>query len=214
MKDKKIKVDKIESALINCIDLAIQGQSSRFDIFNTVTKTQLLDACVDYLKYNGYRVIYPTTDLMKFKVTDIDSLITYFYAKLNRLHSNEECVYTHVGRDRSIAKDLIESRIQTTGFSRAEAIKECVMLIDTVFKFEEEFNFKYNLNFSIFSQDNQSWITAKALEIMNRERLKREEIELEELHERVIASRDHSQLGIPNLEELVARINEEENNGK
>ena len=203
-------VDKTHDSLLDKLFVAISDLNQP-SIFGSKTKEDVLDACVNYLKYNGYRIIYPVEAIRK-KIITIDLLIDYFYAKLSKLHSESESVYVHRGRDLGIAKAFIDSRIQSTGFSRLEAIKECVCIIDTVFEFEDEFNFKYNFNFSMFGQVNQGWITAKALEIMDRERLKREESKLDELHTKILATHDQSKLGWDNMEELIAKFDEMEDN--
>ena len=203
-------VDKTHDSLLDKLFVAISDLNQP-SIFGSKTKEDVLDACVNYLKYNGYRIIYPVEAIRK-KIITIDLLIDYFYAKLSKLHSESESVYVHRGRDLGIAKAFIDSRIQSTGFSRLEAIKECVCIIDTVFEFEDEFNFKYNFNFSMFGQVNQGWITAKALEIMDRERLKREESKLDELHTKILATHDQSKLGWDNMEELIAKFDEMEGN--
>jgi hypothetical protein len=203
-------IDKIHNSLIDAIFVAVSDLSQP-NLFGSKTKEDVIEACIKYLKYNGYRIIYPVEIVQK-KVVDIDSLIYYFYAKLSKFHSEAECVYINKDRDRSIAKKFIESRIKSTGFSKLEAIKECVRIIDTIFEFEDEFNLKYNLNFSMFGQDNQGWITTKALEIMDRERLKYDDIKLDELHEKILATHDQSKLGWDNMEELISKFDEMEDN--
>lgn len=203
-------VDKIHDSLLDTIFIAI-SDLNQANIFGSKTKEDVIEACVNYLKYNGYRIIYPVEAIRK-KIINIELLIDYFYAKLSKLHSESESVYVHRGRDLGIAKAFIDSRIQSTGFSKLEAIKECVCIIDTVFEFEEEFNFKYNLNFSMFGQANQGWITAKALEIMDRERLKYEESKLDELHAKILATHDQNKIGWNNMEELIAKFDEMEDN--
>jgi len=201
-------VDKTHDSLLDKLFVAISDLNQP-SIFGSKTKEDVLEACVNYLKYNGYRITYPMEATRK-KITTIDLLIDYFYAKLNKFHSESECVYINKDRDRSIAKKFIESRIHSTGFSRVEAIKECVCIIDTVFEFEDEFNIKYTLNFSMFGQANQAWITTKALEIMDRERRKHEESKLDELHEKILATHDQSKIGWNNMEELIAKFDEVE----
>jgi len=202
--------DKIGESLLNDIAVSISDLNQPV-FFGSKTKDGIIEACIKYLKYNGYRIIYPV-EAIKRKITNIDLLIDYFYAKLSKLHSESESVYVHRGRDLGIAKAFIDSRVQSTGFSRLEAIKECVCIIDTVFEFEDEFNFKYNFNFSMFGQANQGWITTKALEIMDRERLKHDDIKLDELHAKILATHDQSKLGWDNMEELIAKFDEMEDN--
>ena len=203
-------VDKIHDSLLDTIFIAI-SDLNQANIFGSKTKEDVIEACVNYLKYNGYRIIFPVETIKK-RITTIDSLIDYFYAKLSKHHSECESVYVHRGRDLGIAKAFIDSRIKSTGFSRFEAIKECVCIIDIVFEFEDEFNFKYNFNFSMFGQANQGWITAKALEIMDRERLKYEESKLDELHAKILSTHDQNKIGWDNMEELIAKFDEMEDN--
>jgi len=202
--------DKIHDSLLDKLFVAISDLNQP-SIFGSKTKEDVHEACVNYLKYNGYRIIYPVEAIRK-KIVTVDLLIDYFYAKLSKLHSESESVYVHRGRDLGIAKAFIDSRVQSTGFSRLEAIKECVCIIDTVFEFEDEFNFKYNLNFSMFGQANQGWITAKALEIMDRERLRREEAILDALHAKILATHDQSKIGWNDMEGLIAKFDEMEDN--
>lgn len=202
--------DKIGESLLNDIAVSISDLNQPV-FFGSKTKDGIIEACIKYLKYNGYRIIYPVEIIQK-KVVDVDSLIEYFYAKLSKFHSESEHVYINKDRDRGIAKRLVESRIQSTGFSKLEAIKECVCVIDTIFEFEDEFNFKYNFNFSMFGQDNQGWITTKALEIMDRERLKHDDIKLDELHAKILATHDQSKLGWNDMEKLIAKFDEMEDN--
>jgi len=89
---------------------------------------------VETLRERGYRVVkveLPNT------ASSIKDLIDYFYAR--RLFYNPERTFPpsrNFEEDRKYLSVLVKKR-EDTGLSRKNAIKECAVLIETLFRFEE-----------------------------------------------------------------------------
>jgi len=91
------------------------------------------------LRERGYRVIkveFPAT------VSNIKDLLDYFYAR--RFHYNPDRpfpVSRNFDADRKYISNLVKKR-QDTGLSRIQAIRECAVLIETLFRFEKYLKLK------------------------------------------------------------------------
>ena len=123
-------------------------------------------------------------------------------------------MYRNAGRDRSIASSFVKNRMETTGASEEIALKECASIVETVFTHEKEFKFKTDVFFGMFGQSNLSWVTSKAVEIMNKRITKvaeeRSRQEIERIEKEQEANFD---LGFSNIDSVLARIEEEEKDG-
>lgn len=89
---------------------------------------------VKELQERGYRVIkvdFPHV------VSSIKDLLDYFYAR--RFHYNQNRTFPisrNFEADRKYLNNLVKKR-QDTGLSRIQAVRECAVLIETLFRFEE-----------------------------------------------------------------------------
>ena len=173
------------------------------------SEEQLEKACVAYLKHKGYEVVAPK----KFERTikNLDDLVNYFYLLMNSKHPDFFASSYNINKDRAIAKKFVESRMSVKGTGKEYALNECGAIIKTVLDYEEEFNFKFTPTFSIFGQDKLGWVTNRAIEILNKKEVAKKEAHSEELRQQVIESQDMSDLGIGNLDEILARMEEDEN---
>ena len=125
----------------------------------------------------GYRVFDPIR--VKTDVDSISKIARYFYTRLYKKYPNRNRIL-NFGRDNFIAKQLVESRMK--GVDKKVAIQECVGIIDVIFDYEEQFNFKYPIiDMGILGQSKMSWVTEKAISILNYEREKENERRAEEI---------------------------------
>jgi hypothetical protein len=186
--------------------------SDQTNLFAKNNDADLEAACVRFLRHQGYRVGEPFN--YKYKIVKLDDLISFFYTLLDSRHPEYVNVYRNAGRDRSIASSFIKNRVETTGVSEAIALKECAAIIETVFTYEKEFKFKTDVFFGMFGQANLSWVTSKAVEIMNKritkeaEEKSRQDIERIEREQQV-----NFDLGFKDIDSVLARIEEEEKDG-
>ncbi|MFH1931942.1 MAG: hypothetical protein ABIN18_10190 [Pseudomonadota bacterium] len=125
----------------------------------------------------GYRVFDPIK--VKTDVDSIPQIVRYFYNRLYKKYPNRNHI-PNFGRDNSIAKQFVESRMK--GVDKKVAIQECVGIIDVIFDYEKQFNFQYPINdMGILGQSKMSWVTEKAISILNYEREKEKERRVEEI---------------------------------
>ena len=103
-------------------------------------------------------------------VKDVSGLVDYFYSRLfNKYEYLTRLTIRNRSKEMFIASKFIESRMVDGDISKNTAIQECVDIIDTIFEYEEEFCFKLPIkDISILGQGKLSWITQKAVEIINR----------------------------------------------
>lgn len=172
---------------------------------------RLIDTCVEYLKFKGYKIVKPVECICNVKT--LAELVCFFYSLLDLKHP--ECVnsYRNEVKDRVIAKKFIAARMNISNTNKQEALKECVQIIKTIFDYEDEFHFKYELNFNIFGQDKMGWITDKAIKIINRELKYKIESDAEIRREEMIKAQDTENLGFDNLDEILEKL-EKKNNGR
>lgn len=124
----------------------------------------------------GYRVFDPIK--VKTDVDSIPKIVRYFYTRLYKKYPDRNRML-NFGRDNSIAKQFVESRMKDV--SKKVAIQECVDIIDVIFDHEDQFNFQYPINdMGILGQSKMSWVTEKAISILNYEREKEKERRFEE----------------------------------
>lgn len=183
--------------------------SDQSNLFVDDNNTQLINACIEYLKVSGYKII----ELPKYiyTVKSLDELISFFYSMLELKHPGYISGYRNMSGDRAIAKRFVEARIKASGFNKKEALNECTEIIRTVFDHESEFNFKYKITFKIFGQDKLGWVTDKAIQIINNTL----EIENEELAEKrreeMIDAQDTKNLGFDNLQGILDQLEKKNN---
>ena len=197
--------------LIKAIKNSLAGLEQQ-TLFNDDPEIKLVDTCVNYLKYKGFRVIEPKT--FKVNIKNINDLIDYFYLLLSRKHPEKHMTSYNESQDRAIAKRFVDSRIKVTGASKEYALNECGSIIETVINHEEEFKFKFPINFAVFGHNKLRWVTDRAVEILNKNLAKAKEVEAEKLREEAIKSQDITDLGFDDLDDILAKMEEEEDGQK
>jgi len=127
-----------------------------------------IEAAKEILLKAGYRIIDPV--VINDKITNKRQLRDYFYMRLDSKHPNRQRRrMPNIKFDMQIIGRFVDS--QMNGVSEKVAIQECVSIIDTLFDYEEEFKFKYPLtDIGILGQGKMSWITEKAIDLLNKKR--------------------------------------------
>jgi len=155
--------------------------ADQYDFFNktnTMEDTRIEDA-KKLLINKGYKITGPFVG--KSEVTSVLKLRDYFYTRLfNKYPKKINDTVRNFGKELSITKQMVESRME--GVNKKHAIEECVTIIDTIFDYEDAFKFKFPIiDIGILGQKNCEWITEKAVDIMNRNKIKEEEERRDEL---------------------------------
>jgi len=131
----------------------------------------LSQACVKYLRYKGFKVVEPDKPTHT-NISKLDDLIFHFYGLSDRLHPELKTSYRNLAQHRKLASALVKSRMDACGYGFKAALQECAEIIDTIFNHEAEFNFTVPISFGILGQKNCGWITDKAIQIINKNKLK------------------------------------------
>ena len=194
--------------LIRAIKVAVSSLDQNTIFESDFKEEKVEEACVAYLKFKGYRIGSPK----KFSViiSDTKGLVTHFYNLLNSKHTEKHATSYDLHKDLSVAKRFVASRMEVTGAGKEYALNECGEIIRTIFEHEEDFNFKYNLDFGIFGQDKLKWVTDKALQIMNKKLVDRDKIKAKELRAKAREVDSESDMGFTDLDEILAKMEEEE----
>jgi hypothetical protein len=201
--EKELK-DKIKHAI------TLQEQHT---LFNNNSDDSLEQACVEFLKFKGYRISNPID--FKYNIKSLNDLVKFFYTMLDAKHPEYVDVYRNFGRDLKIASTFVKNRVATTGNSEKIALKECAAIIDTVFKYEKQFKFNTNIYFGMFGQANLSWVSRLAVDIMNKNQ--REKVEEEGRLEMEKVEKEQQvnfELGFDDIDDIINRMEQEEINGK
>lgn len=173
------------------------------------TEEKVMDVCVRFLRHKGYTVVVPK--IFKRKMKSIDDLIRYFYLLANSKHPENYATSYNNSKDRSIAKQFVEGRMNITGAGKDYALNECGEIISTIFDNYDEFNFTYVLSFSIFGQDKLKWVTDRAIQIMNKKLQEQEEKEAEVLRQQALDAYADEPAGFSDLDEIFKDMEERKN---
>ena len=186
------------------------SESDQNNVFAGGGHTQLVKACIEYLKVSGYKVIQLPKYI--YTIKSLDDLISFFYSMLELKHPGHVSDYRNIAENRAIAKRFVEARGKAGGINKKEALNECAEIIRTIFNHEHEFNFKYKMTIRLLGQDKFGWVTDKAIQIMNRGLdIKKEEL-AEEMREEMISAQDKKDLGFGDLQEILDKL--EKDNGR
>lgn len=157
---------------------------------------KLEQACVFYLKYKGYKIIKPV--IYKYNIKKSENLIKLFYLLLDRAHPEYTNVYRNLSKDRATIKRFIESRLESSNLSKEAILNECAEIIDTIFKYESEFKFKFPINLGMLGQKNCGWITEKSIQIINNKKTNSSKIKQEKLITKYEEEYNEEEMGFSN----------------
>lgn len=145
-------------------------------LFDTFDEGRAVTACIEYLRKKGYRVV--KAPKCSFEIKTLDDLINLFYNWLEFKFPGVVGKYINYNKDRKIARLFVDSRMMAGNYDEKHAMKECGLIIETIFKNFERFNLDTNnLGFWIFGQQNLGWVTDVALQIIRAQALEKEEME-------------------------------------
>lgn len=199
MQEKEL-LDEIRNVLIN---------SDQETMFGSTSDEKLDGLLSNFLRFRGHRVEPPK--VFEVNIKSSDDLIKYFYALHSFHFPKNYTISSNIIKDRSIAKKFINSRMGSTGANKSYVLNECGCIIKTIFNNINEFNFSYALNFSILGQGNLKWVTDKAIDIMNKELLKKEDEEGDIRADIVISKQDTSDLGFEDISGIAKRLRGKDN---
>lgn len=154
------------------------------DLFVDRSDKELIVACKEFLKCAGYRIIDPIDD--KINVSTTKDLVDLFYDLKKHSHPEKCSVYRNMVLDLRSVKLFVEARMAAGNIIKKQALKECALIIRTLFVHEKEFKFKYPITLTSLGQKKAGWITEKALEIINKNLYNKREREAEDLRQAVL----------------------------
>ena len=204
--------------------------SYQSDLFGSKSTEEVqLEEAQKLIEKAGYRVIkdaeeaksiviesgYQVTDpiLANNKIVTLTDLRNYFFMRLWSKYSSRQQYYVNnLKTELRMIRLFVESR-EEKGLNRFNAIQQCVAIIDIIFEHEEEFCFKDPINIGVLGQAKSSWITEKALYILNIKLQKEEELEVERMIDAIEASKNID-LKARSRELAELLVNVEAQNGK
>lgn len=124
-------------------------------------------ACVAYLKGQGYSVGRPNN--YPFNIKKADDLIGIFYCNVRASFPEHLWSTPNEKKDRTIAKAFVEKRMNDDGIDKQAALNQCGYIIDKIFKRSDVFKFDRPPNFGILGQAEMSWLTERAVQLINEE---------------------------------------------
>jgi hypothetical protein len=159
---------------------------------------------------SGWQVTEPI--LVNDKVITMKDLRNYFFMRLWTKYPNRYKYYVdNIKNEFRLLRFFVESR-EEKGLNKFNAIQQCIAIIDVIFDYEEEFNFKTPIDIRVVGQAKAGWITEKALQIVNNNLLKSREKEAER---RIAEMEDNREINLKEkakeLDEMLANM--EANNG-
>jgi len=159
----------------------------------------------------GYKIVEPL--VVNESVNNLPKLLNYFYMRLFTICPDKQLTtIKNFQKDMKLIKKFVESR--KINMNEQAAIQECIAIIDVIFDYTWEFNFKRPITIEVLGQVKSGWITEKAVFILNRELAKKDEEEAEKRIEEiqdVYEEKIDLKKTADRLDKIVAKI--EENNG-
>ena len=166
-----------------------------------------IDGAIKLLQSSGYHVVktneqiknlavkcgYKVLDaiVVNSNITTLKELRDHFYTVLysNNPSSQLYSAGSNWKQDYRLMKLFVEAR-EATGLNRFNAVQECVAIIDIIFKYKEQFNFKTPIDIRVLGQDKAGWITQKAVSILNNSMVKMNE----QIVDAIISKKDEEQV--------------------
>jgi len=124
----------------------------------------------------GYKIVEPL--VVNESVNNLSKLLNYFYMRLFTMYPGKQLTtIKNFQKDMKLISKFVEAR--KVNMNEQAAIQECVAIIDAIFDYSWEFNFKQPITIGVLGQVKSGWITEKAIFILNRELVKKDEEEVE-----------------------------------
>jgi len=159
----------------------------------------------------GYKIAEPL--VVNESVNNLPKLLNYFYMRLFTLYpQNQLTTIKNFQKDMKLIRKFVEAR--KVNMNEQAAIQECVAIIDIIFDYTWEFKFIQPITIGVIGQAKSGWITEKAVFILNRELVKKDE---EEVETRIKEIEDDYEKNVDlkktadRLDKILAKM--EENNG-
>jgi hypothetical protein len=124
----------------------------------------------------GYKIVDPL--VVNENVNNQSRLLNYFYMRLfTRYPEKQLTTIKNFQKDGKLISKFVEAR--KVDMDEQAAIQECVAIIDVIFDYGYEFKFRHPITIGVLGQAKSGWITEKAVSILNRELVKKDEEEVE-----------------------------------
>jgi len=178
--------------------------SQQADLFGNkkVFAERSAKAAAEFLKGEGYSVRPPIN--YPVEITKLDELLSMFYGLLSDIYEPHLLPYSNKKKDRVIAKAFIEGRMETDKISKNAALRQCGLIIQTIFRHPKIFKFKTPPTFGILGQKEMGWITDRAIQLINKRIVKDKEISLKKAIDKMTENIEKNcQMGY-SLEELTS----------
>lgn len=128
-------------------------------LFDGRSKQQRIEDAKKLLLDNGYLVREPLLEITDVK--DPSQLVRFFYDRMLFYNPKRRMSAVADPRDKRVAQKFIESRIDT-GISKERALIECCILIDILFKYEDDLGISYHItNMGLLGNDKMSWVVER-----------------------------------------------------
>jgi hypothetical protein len=168
----------------------------------------IMSECQSILESNGY--IVKRIPNIATGINNYSELINRFYFLLEK-NFKDVTPYRDNKADHSVAKKFVSKIMETTGYDFKTSLSKCAELVEVVFDHKEEFNFKleYTMSFRIFGQGEMSWVTEKAIQLLNRRKHDDELlIKMADVDAENYLKRHSVEFGFENLGELIKKNKE------
>jgi len=124
----------------------------------------------------GYKIAEPL--VVNESVNNLSKLLNYFYMRLFTICPDKQLTtIKNFQKDMKLISKFVEAR--KVNMNEQAAIQECVAIIDVIFDYTIEFQFKQPITTGVLGQAKSGWITEKAVSILNRELERKDEEEVE-----------------------------------
>ena len=170
----------------------------------------LVSACKEFLKYKGFRIIDPITSVSG--ILNNQDLVDLFYNLKEYNHPEEPSSYRNRKLDLRNMRLFVEARTEAGNIIKEQALRECALIIRTLFTHEKEFKFKYPITIFSLGQKKSGWITEKALSIISKVSYNKKERQAEDLRQLVLDKQDLNKIGFNDFSDILKKMEKESDN--
>jgi len=142
--------------------------------------------CIEYLKASGYKVVKKVESTYK-NVKNTNDLVELFYNLVDYNYPSPVGYYRNVGKDRKLAKSMIDNRMKTNHISREEALAECALLVESLFKYADALHLENKpTSFGVFGQEKMGWVTDNLNRLLLDKERKRLKVKREAMEQEIL----------------------------
>lgn len=147
------------------------------DMFGKADYSTVANAARAFLSKLAYKIV-PPLELPIPKIQNSTELYKYYTVLADYYYPSRRPDAMKLEQAQHLAKEFINSRMQAGGIGKERAIAECVEIMFAVFECADELGLT-DIHFGLFGQGKFSWVTDKAVKLINKRQTFMDELKVQ-----------------------------------